>query len=170
MKRVEWMLLLFAWTGVMFAQGGTKIFQEILTGYEEVPAISTAANGAFHARISNDGSSIAYILSYSALTGDVQQSHIHLGQTGVNGGISVFLCTNLGNGPVGTQACPPGPATITGTITATDVIGPAGQGMAAGEFAELVAAIHTGRAYANVHSATFPGGEIRAQIEPGIGR
>jgi hypothetical protein len=107
MKRVGWMLLLFVWTGVMFAQGGTKNFQEILTGYEEVPAISTAANGAFHARISNDGTSIAYVLSHSALTGDVQQAHIHFGQTGVSGGISVFLCTNLGNGPMGTQAVLP---------------------------------------------------------------
>jgi len=44
------------------------------------------------------------------------------------------------------------------------VIGPAGQGIAAGEFAELLAAIRAGKTYANVHSAKFPGGEIRAQL------
>jgi hypothetical protein len=38
------------------------------------------------------------------------------------------------------------------------------QGIAAGEFAELVKAIRARRAYANVHSLKFPGGEIRGQI------
>jgi hypothetical protein len=33
-----------------------------------------------------------------------------------------------------------------------------------GEFAELVAAIRAGRAYANVHSDKVPAGEIRGQI------
>ena len=31
----------------------------------------------------------------------MQQAHIHFAQRGVNGGITVFLCTNLGNGPTG---------------------------------------------------------------------
>jgi len=77
--------------------------------------------------------------------------HIHLAQTGVNGGITVFLCTNLGNGPAGTQGCPPTPATITGTIFAADVspeipaTAPARiQGLGTGEFAELLAAIRAG--------------------------
>jgi hypothetical protein len=170
MKHVTRLFVSLVLQGVMFAQGQVKNFQETLTGYEEVPSISTTANGTFHARISNDGSSIDYTLSYSALTGDVQQAHIHFGQVGVNGGISVFLCTNLGNGPAGTQACPAGPATITGTITAANVIGPAVQGLAPGEFAELIAAIHAGRAYANVHSSTHTGGEIRAQIDSGAGK
>jgi hypothetical protein len=43
----------------------------------------------------------------------------------------VFLCTNLGNGPAGTQACPAAPATITGTLRPADVIGPTGQGITA---------------------------------------
>jgi hypothetical protein len=44
------------------------------------------------------------------------------------------------------------------------VIGPAGQGIAAGEFAELLAAMRAGVTYVNVHSTLYPGGEIRAQI------
>ena len=45
---------------------------------------------------------------------------------------------------------------------------PAGvQGIAAGEYAELVDAIRAGTAYANVHTTAFPVGEIRAQIENG---
>lgn len=54
-----------------------------------------------------------------------------------------------------------------GTLTAANVIGPAGQGVATGEFAELVAAMRGGVAYINVHSSTFPGGEVRGQLTGG---
>ncbi len=58
------------------------------------------------------------------------QAHIHVGQSGVNGGIAVFLCSNLGNGPAGTQACPPSPATVSGIADADDVLAVAAQGPA----------------------------------------
>jgi hypothetical protein len=146
--------------------------REFLTGFQEVPVVSTVAEGEFHARISDDATQIDYELSYSDLEGSVTQAHIHFGQKGVNGGISVWLCGNPGPGvtpPPGTQACPAAPATITGTLTAANVVGPAGQGIAAGEFAELIQAIRAGKTYANVHSSKFPGGEIRSQIEGNSG-
>lgn len=135
-----------------------------LVGVQEVPSVSTPARGRFKAVIDEDAGVITYTLSYSDLQAPVQQAHIHFGQRHTNGGISAFLCTNLGNGPAGTQACPNAPAEISGAITSADVVGPAGQGIAAGEFAELVAALRSGAAYANVHTNTFPGGEIRGQI------
>ena len=135
-----------------------------LSGFEEVPAISTEGGGTFRARIAIGAEEIAYELSYRDLTGDVQQAHIHLGQRGVNGGISVFLCSNLGNGPEGTQACPAEEGTVTGTIVPDNVIGPVPQGIAAGEFDELVTAIRAGATYVNVHTTAHPGGEIRKQL------
>jgi hypothetical protein len=159
------------------AAQGFKNIREVLTGYQEVPVVSTTASGELRARISNDGSSIDYQLSYADLEGAVQQAHIHIGQTGVNGGISVFLCTNLGNGPAGTQPCPPPPATISGTINATDVspniaatAAARTQGVDTGEMDELVAAIRAGAAYVNVHSSKWPGGEIRKQINGNSGQ
>lgn len=139
---------------------------ERLTGYEEVPAVSTTGTARFTAKVIPHAPEIDYQLSYRDLQGDILQSHIHFGQMGVNGGISVFLCTNLGNGPAGTQPCPPPPATITGVITPDNVIGPTGQGIAPGEFAELLQAMQNGKTYVNVHSSVWPGGEIRSQIEP----
>jgi hypothetical protein len=142
-----------------------------LTGYQEVPAVSTGASARFRAEVSKGGDSIDWTLSYSGLEGTAQQSHIHFGNVGVNGGISVFLCTNLGNGPAGTQACPQS-GTISGTITAADVspnipatAAARTQGINTGEFDELARAIDAGSAYANVHSSTWPGGEIRAQLK-----
>jgi hypothetical protein len=138
-----------------------------LRGLREVPAVSTAARGSFRALLSEDESQIEYRLDYSDLQGTVTQSHIHLGAHHTNGGISVWLCgTAALPGPAGTPTCatPGDGPEAAGTITAASVIGPAGQGISAGEFAELVAAIRAGVTYANVHSSMFPGGEIRGQV------
>ena len=148
---------------VASGDGGQRRFSTDMDGYEEVPAVSSPGGGSFHAAISQSADEIRYEMSYSALQGTVTQSHIHFGQEDVSGGISVFLCTNLGNGPAGTQPCPQS-GTVTGTIRPVDVIGPAAQGIAAGEFAELVKALRAGVAYANVHSTLVPTGEIRGQL------
>jgi hypothetical protein len=137
-----------------------------LSGFNEDPLVlSTTGNGRFTLRVNVDEQEATYELSYSALEGDVTQAHIHIGGRSQSGGISVFLCSNLGNGPAGTQLCPAAPATITGTLVPANVIGPTGQGVSAGEFNELVAAIRGGVAYVNVHSTKYPGGEIRAQLD-----
>ena len=146
------------------ADGGKKnLNADALVGYQENPDISSGATGSFEVTIDDTAQALAYQLSYSGLEGTVQQAHIHFGKRAVNGGISVFLCTNLGNGPAGTPACPQS-GTVSRTVGAADVVGPAGQGISAGEFNELVAAMRAGASYANVHSTTWPGGEIRAQI------
>ena len=134
-----------------------------LIGLQEVPALASAAAGTFEARLSPG--SFTYQLSYQGLEGSATQAHIHFGQKAVNGGISVFLCSNLGNGPAGTQPCPSPSGTITGTITAASVIGPLGQDISPGQFDELIRAMRAGVTYANVHSTKFPAGETRGQIK-----
>jgi CHRD domain-containing protein len=150
-----------------------------LIGYEEVPAVSTAARGKIKLKIRNGSTgTIEYRLSYSGLSAPATQAHIHFAQKGVNGGIVLWLCDSAtNNSPVAdTPACPPGntadKVTVTGTLDAADVQailvgGLPAQGIAAGELAEVLAALKAGVTYANVHSGTFPGGEIRAQLDRG---
>jgi len=71
----------------------------------------------------------------------------------------------LGNGPAGTQACPSPGGTVTGTVTAANVIGPLGQDISPGQVEELIRAMRGGVTYANVHSSKFPAGEIRGQMK-----
>jgi CHRD domain len=147
-------------TALATGGNGDKRFSAKLTGFQEVPAISTGASGTFKAKL--DGEELSYTLSYSGIEGGTAvAAHIHLGQRGVNGGVSAFLCGG-GDKP----ACPAIEGTVTGVVDPADVIGPAGQGIAAGEFDELISAMRAGVTYANVHSAPmWPGGEIRGQIK-----
>lgn len=155
-----------------------RAFRAQLVGFNEVPAVSTPAGGSFRAQLNEMGTVLTFSLSYSGLAFNASQSHIHFGQHHTNGGISVWLCQSATNpAPAAVQtrvaACPERETgkPITGTLTAADVLGPTGQGIAANEFAELVAALRAGAAYVNVHSGVggatpvgFPGGEIRGQI------
>lgn len=134
-----------------------------LTGYEEVPAISTAGRGAFKVWINEERDRIRYRLSYHRLSSAAVAAHIHFGQAAVAGGVAAFLCSDDPAAPGGSPVCPDG-GKVRGTITPDDVIGPEGQGIAPGEFDELLAAMRAGVTYANVHTTTFPTGEIRGQI------
>jgi len=141
--------------------GKSNSLKADLEGFEEVPAISSTGTGELRIRIADDESSFDFELSYEGLEGaTTTASHIHLGQKSVIGGVSVFFCGGGGRPP-----CTPTSGTFTGTVTAANVIGPAGQGIAAGEFAELLRAMRAGATYVNVHTDKHPGGEIRGQIK-----
>jgi CHRD domain-containing protein len=139
-----------------------------LRGFEEPPPVSTPGQGFFFASLNDAETIMSYSLVYFNMQGTVTQSHIHIGQPGVNGGIVLFLCTNLA-APAGVPLPPPCPNApgqnfVTGTLTAANVITQNAQGIAAGEFSEVIDAMRALASYANVHSDQFPGGEIRGQI------
>lgn len=136
-----------------------------LKGYQEVPAVSSGASGRFKAHVDKASSTIHYEIAYSGLEGEVRQAHVHIGQRGVSGGISLWLCQTATNPAptVTTPTCPQSGA-VQGSVSAADVVGPLGQGIAPLEFTEVLAAIRAGVAYVNVHSSKFPGGEIRGQL------
>ena len=151
-------VLSVAVAGIVAANERSR-FKTALSGYEETPAVSSAGSGEFSATVDDENQTIHYTLSFANLNRSVLFAHVHFGQRGVAGGIAAFLC----GGGTKPAPCVPG-TTITGTITPAGVSGPSGQGIAPGEWNELVAAIRAGVAYANVHSTTQPAGEIRGQI------
>lgn len=160
--------------GVVEAErDGERRLSTRLSGLNEPPAVLTRASGGFEAIISRDRTGFEYTLTYEDLQGDITQSHIHIGQVLVNGGIAVWLCQTATNvSPVPTTPMCPGPrsGTVHGQITAADVIGPNGQGVAPMELEEVLNALGEGVAYVNVHSRHTPSGEIRGQLQLGGNR
>jgi CHRD domain len=171
MKRLRILIAVMVGLLATATVASAERIEATLTGDEEVPVVSTVASGEFRARISFDEQSIDYVLTYSGLQGTVTQGHIHVAQPNVNGVIVVWLCqTQASPSPVsGTPTCPES-GSVSGTITAADVVQPAPptaptQQILAGELFKVIAAIRAGFAYANVHTNLSPGGEIRGQIE-----
>ncbi len=120
-----------------------------MVGLGEVPPNSSKGVADFRGTISSDGTAITYTLKWSGLTTLPLFSHIHFGPTKVNG------CTQATSGMA------------TGTIMAADIVGPAAQGIPAapnGNFADVVRAIRTHNAYANLHTTMFSGGEVRGEV------
>jgi len=151
-------------------------FSATLSGFEEIGALNNATGailtdgeGSLRLNLDERNQTLDYTLTYSDLTSNVTQAHLHFGKIHVAGGVFVFLCSNLGNGPAGTPACPAAGGTVSGTITAAGVLSVPGQNISAGDFDAVVQIITSDTAYANVHTVKFPAGEIRGQITHGNG-
>ena len=90
-NRSPWVLLGLVMAGSVALATSTRHLRTDLTGFEEVPPVSTTGSGHLRLVVFPDNNAIHYELSYSALESDATQAHIHFGQMGVNGGISAFL-------------------------------------------------------------------------------
>src|SRR5438552_3009027 len=146
------------------AHSQTERFSATLSGAQEVPPINTAGTGDFQMTI--QPGMITFSLTFSGLSSNLAVSHLHFAPSKVAGGVMIFLC-----GGGGQPACPAATSgTITGTITAANVTGPGGQGIAAGDLDSALAALREDLSYANMHTTIFPGGEIRGQVRRGLGR
>lgn len=108
-----------------------------LDGAQETPPNGSPSKGSAYLLVDTVADSFLYSLTYDALGTMETGAHIHAGAVGVAGPIKLGL--------------PPG-ATKTGTLS-----------YAAADEGVLL----SGGWYFNVHSAAFPGGEIRGQIVVG---
>jgi hypothetical protein len=155
-------LITLALAGPTFTAEATDV-RANRQGLNEVPPTTSQATGSLRGDINHDETVISFTLTFENLSADPAAAHIHFGQVRVNGGVMVFFC-----GGGGKPACPASTSgTVIGTITAADIVGPAAQGLPAapnGDFADVLRAIRTNNAYANIHTANFPAGEIRGQI------
>src|SRR5215471_8855928 len=125
---------------------GAVEFSAAFSGFEEVGALNNETGAIFSPGkatldldLNRNARTITFKLTYSGLSAPITQAHIHFGKRHVPGGVMVFFCTNINNGPPGTQLCPQGSATVTGMFTGASVIGPTAQNITAGDFDALVA-------------------------------
>jgi len=152
--------LMIAVLAVAFASGGCndattgkEFFEATLSGANEVPARGTAAHGV--AGFSFDGTTVNYSVEMDDTSG-ITVGHIHSGAAGVNGPVRVFLYPVPGTGSAPSITTSELRIAVQGSFTAANVTGVT--------FQELLSQMRAGTAYANFHSPTFPGGEIRGQV------
>jgi hypothetical protein len=132
----------------LFTVAGTAraqtTFTAVLNGAQEVPSRATTATGTGIVVMNAARTQITVSMSFAGLTAPLTVSHIHQGAFGANGPVQFDLgplitLTNGGlNGSVTNAIF---------TITAAQATAFEANGM-----------------YFNVHTSTFPGGEIRGQI------
>jgi hypothetical protein len=165
-KNVGFWLILALTASVLVAPAAhsqTERFSASLIGANEVPPINTEGTAGFNMTIQPSG--ITFSLNFSDLSSPLAVAHLHFGVPKVNGGVMIFLC-----GGGGQPDCPATTSgTITGTITAANVVGPASQGVAAGDLDTALEIVRDGLSYANMHTANFGSGEIRGQVRRGAG-
>lgn len=107
-----------------------------LSGAQEVPPAETSGTGSVSARFDKKTNKLSYEVNYSGLSGPATAAHLHgPAAPGQNAGVVI---------PFANASSP-----IRGEATLT-----------AAQAADLLA----GRWYVNIHTARYPGGELRAQV------
>ena len=138
-------------------------FKADLTGYNEVPAVVTTASGQVTVAVSSDQTELNVTLNFSKLLGVAQSASLYLGSSATTGGVVATLCGGT------TPACPTAAdGMVTVTLSASDVLAVAAQGLAAGDPASVIQALANGALYVNVVTTKFPNGEIRGQLGRGF--
>lgn len=157
------LLFLIVFLGTSYASSG-QIYWVSLSGPAEVPANNSPGTGTAIITIDAVANTMRVQTTFSGLLAGVTASHIHaataVAGTGT-GGVATTLPTFPGF-PSGVTA---GTYDQTFNMLLSSSYNPAyvtnNGGTTALAFAALRAAISAGRAYLNIHSTMFPGGEIR---------
>jgi hypothetical protein len=134
-----------------------------LNGRNQIPPIITRAQGQAIFQLSQDGQSMRYVLIVAHIR-DVIMAHIHQGPADGSGPPVVWLYPDAPP-PVLIPGFSNGILAV-GEITADNLVGP----LAGKSLNDLLVTMRAGGTYVNVHTAAYPGGEIRGQIFLNRGR
>ena len=118
--------------------GQTQFLTGMFSGGQEVPANTSTATGAVVVLLDKATNEVFLTGTFTGLTTNASAAHIHRGPAGVAGPVSVPI-----------SFTPAMVGTVTGNATVSS---------------SLADSMIAGNTYVNVHNATFPGGEIRAQL------
>ena len=115
-----------------------QIFEATMTPSQEVPATTSSASGAAEVQYNENNGMLSWKVTYSGLTGSATAGHIHgPAAMGSNAGVVI---------------------PFTGDLNAQPIMGE--KAITAAQYADLAAGLY----YVNIHTARFPGGEIRGQL------
>lgn len=135
-----------------------------LSGANEIPTNLSTGIGTVSLKVTEAPASISVTIKYSGLTGNAAAAHLHLGNRWENGPVVVTICGSSG------RQCPAQGTEQTFTFPLTNAITAIPAQAFTADVATLIRALDNGVIYANVHTSTFPGGEIRGQMGHGRGR
>jgi len=128
------------------AQAAILEFGALLTGDQETPPTATTATGSAFVLFDDISKEFVFNLSFTGLTAPVVASHVHTAPVGVAGAVAFDIAGMLVDGT----------GKSTGIFAGLTILS-----------ATQELALKAGDLYFNLHTATFPGGEIRGQILPG---
>lgn len=172
MKRMCAVLLLLA-VGAMPAAAAPIVYTASLSGAAEEPANGSPGTGFARVTIDSTANWMRVEVTFADLTSGVTASHIHV----INGPGDANMADTLGPVATPTPSFPGFPSGVTfGSYDQTfdmtlassyrsGFITAAGGTTALAQQA-LFDGITSGRAYLNIHTTQFPGGEIRGFLAP----
>jgi hypothetical protein len=163
-------VLAFALTAMVVrsAHATPLTWDATLSASQEIPANTSTASGSGVVQFDDVTNLLSIDLDWTGLTGDGTQAHIHCCVATPPDNVGIALDLWLLNDPQ------PASGTFTNAWD-LDLVNPfratftaANGGTALSAWAALMAAMNTneGRAYFNIHTATYPGGEIRGNLSP----
>jgi len=140
MKKIKAVAALFAFAIIASsAKADIFTYHFLLDGGQEVPPVTTTATGSCTVTLNDSTNQVSASCTYSGLSSNANNAHIHTGALGVSGPPIVNLSFT---------------AATSGTASVTnDPLSPA-----------EVTAMKDGDTYINIHSVNHGGGEIRGQV------
>ncbi|WP_395060503.1 CHRD domain-containing protein [Polaromonas sp.] len=130
-------VLVVAGCGMMQKTSPMVALTTQLRGANEVPPVASAATGQVDAMFNKETNVLRWELKYDNLSGPATAGHFHgPALVGANAGVALGWASPVSSPMIGQATLTPAQA------------------------ADLLA----GRWYANIHTAKFPGGEIRGQM------
>jgi len=136
------------------AQAQTITFTANLNGGQEIPVVVTGSVGTATVTWNTATKTGTYRVDVYNMPVGTTASHIHAGAVGAGGPVIVNFTVPAG-GISNDYA-------LQGTFACSDVVARAAQGINSCE--DFEQALLLNNTYANVHSTTNPGGEIRGQL------
>lgn len=142
-----------------------EFFQGFMSGAKENPANNSPGTGLATIILSDDTNSIRVIASFSGLVANDTAAHIHCCTLPTGNAGVVIDSPNLPGFPTGVlSGAYDRTLNLLDPFTYNPNFVAANGGTAAGAQATFLTGLRGGRSYFNVHTSTFPGGEIRGNL------